>query len=164
MLGYLLVIFSIISLHGNLYAKERQGADLRVQKTDGQQLKGELIAVKQNSLLLKEHNSGADVTAVVSEIKTITIVKKSKALGYGITGFILGWLVGYLIFEQLRNDETQSSAARAALWGVVLAIPFGLGGAINGIDEVIKLEGKSDSEVKEILGDLRKKARVPDFQ
>jgi hypothetical protein len=39
-------------------AEEKRGATLIIQKKDGQQVKGELIAVKENSLLLKEAESG----------------------------------------------------------------------------------------------------------
>jgi len=46
-----LIIFSLLVLSGNLYAK-KQGAELLIQKKDGQQIKGELIAVKKNSILL----------------------------------------------------------------------------------------------------------------
>ncbi len=49
----LFVVFSFILLLLNLMAKERRGADLVVQKKEGRQVKGELITVKENSLLLK---------------------------------------------------------------------------------------------------------------
>jgi ribosome maturation factor RimP len=55
---------------------QKPGAKVIIQKKDRQQVKGELIAVKENSLLLKEHESGADVSVDVSGINKITIVKK----------------------------------------------------------------------------------------
>ena len=54
----LFLMFSILSLSVNMFAKERKGADLIIQKVDGQQVRGELIAVKQTSLLLLERESG----------------------------------------------------------------------------------------------------------
>jgi len=42
----LFLIFSLIILSVNLYAKERRGAKLLITKKDGQQIRGELIAVK----------------------------------------------------------------------------------------------------------------------
>ena len=45
-------MFSILALSGNLFAKERKGADLIVQRTDGTKVRGELIAIKENSLLM----------------------------------------------------------------------------------------------------------------
>ena len=47
----LFLIFSLMMLSTNLYAKERRGAKLIVTKKDGQQIRGELITVKPNSLL-----------------------------------------------------------------------------------------------------------------
>ncbi len=47
----LFLIFSLVMLPTSLYAKKR-GAKIVVTKLDGQQIKGELIAVKPNSLLL----------------------------------------------------------------------------------------------------------------
>ena len=95
----LLLIFSIISLYGNLYAKEKRGVNVEVFKTtlkmetpwDTQtpDIKGELIAVKKNSLLLLESN-GADVSVDVADIKLIKIVKKSKVLIGGGIGFAMG--------------------------------------------------------------------------
>jgi len=64
----LFMVFSILSLSGNLIAKERRGAELMVDKKDGQQVRGELIAVKQDSLLLLERESGADVSVDIEEI------------------------------------------------------------------------------------------------
>ncbi len=153
----------------NLEPGQKPGAKLVIQKTDGQQIKGELIVVKENSLLLKEHDSGADVTAVVGEIKTIKIVKKSKAgkgalygFGLGATG---GGLYGLLLYEPTPPETT----AGIAIFGVIM---FGAIGALTGyivggflgMDKTIQIEGKSEAEIKRILDDLRRKARVPNFQ
>jgi len=45
----------------------------------GQQIEGELITVKPNSLLLLD-TEGKDVSIDIGDIKVIRIVKKSKAL------------------------------------------------------------------------------------
>ena len=73
----LFLIFSFLILSGNLYAKERSGAGLVIQKKDGKQEAGELIAVKQNSLLLLDHK-GVDLSVNIGEIRVIEIVKKFK--------------------------------------------------------------------------------------
>jgi hypothetical protein len=39
----LILVFSVLLLSGNLFAKERKGADLYIQKKDGQYERGELI-------------------------------------------------------------------------------------------------------------------------
>jgi hypothetical protein len=61
----LFLVVSILLLSMPLKAKERKGADLIIQKTDGTQVRSELIAVKENSLLLLERDSGAHVSKVI---------------------------------------------------------------------------------------------------
>jgi hypothetical protein len=75
---------------------KKKGADLIIQKKDGRYERGELIAVKENSLLLMERNSGADVTVDVGDIRVITIVKKSKFLTGAGTGLLIGGGIGVL--------------------------------------------------------------------
>jgi hypothetical protein len=161
----LFLVFSMIGLYGNLYATERHGADLAIQKTDGQQIKGELIAVKGNSLLLKEQHSGADVTAAVGEIKKITIVKKSKTgkgalYGFGI-GAVGGALAGGLLvepseYEKCVNNECyteKESRVNNAIFGLIF---LGAVGALTGLivggflgkDKTIHIGGKSEAEIK----------------
>ena len=74
-----------MTLSGNLIAKERRGAELIVQKKDGQQIRGELIAVKQNSLLL-----------LVSGVDTAIKVKFTSLVSFGmwIAGGVLVVLYG----------------------------------------------------------------------
>lgn len=90
-------IFSLFTLSGNLYAKERRGVELVIEKKDGQQIKGELIAIKESSLLLMDSETGADVSVDVGNISTVKIVKKSKALkGAGIEFLTFGGIVFFV--------------------------------------------------------------------
>ena len=84
----LFLVFSILLLSGNLYAKKK-GAKLVIQKTDGQKIKGELIAVKKDSLLLLGQESGADVSVDIRNIEMVKI-KKSKTLLGASLGFLAG--------------------------------------------------------------------------
>ena len=102
----LFLVFSILLLSGNLYGKERKGADLIIQKTDGTQVWVELIAVKENSLLLLDRESGADVSIDISDIKVIRVKGKSK--------FLLGLQIGGLAGAagSLRRARTCALARR----------------------------------------------------
>jgi len=164
------MISSLLICLGNLMAKERRGAGLVITKTDGQQIKGELIAVKETSLLLLDSQSGADVSAEIKHIKHITLEKKSKfiqgaGLGLGIGGGA-GAVFGVLMYDVIYIDLDK--AGYAALFGaagaVLGAVIGGTVGASRGKDETIQVEGKSDTEIKEILEKLRRQARVPDSQ
>ena len=150
----------------NLEPGQKPGVYLVFWKLDWQQVEGELIAVRRDSLLIKGSESGTDVSVDIKDIRAITIKKKSKALlGAGIgllVGAGLGWAIA-TAFEGSIGEEAVGNVIGVAL------VPIGLiGGAListqAGKDKTIQIEGKSDSEIKKILDDLRKKARVLNFQ
>ena len=180
----LFLVVSILAFSVNLFAKERKGADLIIQRTNGTQVRGELIAVKQTSLLLLERESGVDVSVDIREIKLIEIVKKSKTLARGSIGLISGGMVGAL-FGFMKGDDPAGygtmwgkplwieqgiliAEEKALYYGILIglsgAILGGIIGALEGADKTILIEGKSDSEIKEILEKLRKKAMVRNSQ
>jgi hypothetical protein len=152
----------------NLEPGQKPGAKLIIQKKYYQEVKGELIAVKENSLLLKNSQTGADVSVDVKDIMEITIVKKSKLLEGGLIGLLLGGVIGFIIGSP-QGDEVFISKSLAG--GIGAAIGGGTGaligasiGSIVKGDKTIQIEGKSDLEIKWHLEKLRKKAQVPNFQ
>jgi len=163
-----LLVFSLFWLSGALYAKKK-GAELIIEKKDGWYERGELITVKQDSLLLL-NSAGADVSIDIGNIKTITIAKKSKTvLGAGI-GFLVGAAIGIsaLANENSKPKQGWVSLEFPSIYGAVLGVPGALVGALIGLavssDETIQIEGKSDSDIKRVLEDLSNKARVTHFQ
>lgn len=162
----LLLVFSILLLSGNMFAKERKGADLIVNRTDGTQVRGELIAVKQNSLLLMDRDSGADVTVEVSDIGKIKIVNKSKhALGISLglaVGGAAGTLAGYegsKLFWVFDERKTW-----AWIGGIIGMVSGALIGSLLSGPRTIRVLEKSKTEIQEILEKLSKKARVKNVQ
>ena len=160
----LFLLFSLIMISVNLYAKERRGAKLTVTKKDGQLIEGELITVKPNSLLLLD-TEGKDVSVDIADIKVIRVVKKSKGAR---TGFLIGGglaLIGSIgqIGAEVHGfipsfiDGLIFFALPGALIGVII-------GAVAGKDKTIQLEGMTDSEIQEALDKLRKKARIRDYR
>jgi hypothetical protein len=161
----LFLIFSLLALSGNLIAKERRGAELVVQKKDGQIVRGELIAVKENSLLMLV--SGVDLSVDIKDIKIIRIVKKSGLLlGAGI-----GLLIGGGIVAIGRNAWEKSSGwdIRGYLM-LVTSIPVmttligAMIGGSKGKDEKIRIEGMPQETVNFQIEKLRSEARIPDYQ
>jgi hypothetical protein len=166
----LFLIFSIIGLYGNLYANERRGAIVEIYKTkpktkmegtpwETPDIKGELIAVKENSLLLLD-SRGADSSVDINELYAIRIVKKSKAL--------IGFGIGFVAPAAVLAAMGANIDGLYALYSVIMGFPSAVLGAIIGgrlsRDNTYQIAGKSDAEIKKILEDLRKKARVPNFQ
>jgi hypothetical protein len=171
----LFLVFSLMALSVNLYAKERRGATLIIQRKDGQQIKGELITVKPNSLLILDSESGADISIEVSDIKVITVVKKSRFWKGAGTGALIGG--GTTLILYLLSTPKDSGGSRffgegfrtfVGLLAVILG--GGVGGLIGGIigatttDKTIHFEGMTDLEIQEVMDKLRKKARIPNYK
>lgn len=108
----LLLVVPMLALSGSLYAKEDKGAELLIQKKDGQEVGGELLVVKERSLLLMDRNSGADVAVVISDIRVLRIVKKSKALAGGAVGLIAGVAAGALLGRFAGGEEPVLGGSR----------------------------------------------------
>jgi hypothetical protein len=166
----LFLVFSTFLLSGLMFAQVRKGADLIIQKKNGQQVRGELIAVRQTSLLLKEYEKGIDVIVDTGDVRVINILKKSQALLGGTIGLLLGGVVGFAIGSPQGTEsgfilsKAQTGGIGAAIGGVLCAL-IGAGiGANLGTDKTISIEGKSEPEIKEVLEELRKKASVKNSQ
>jgi hypothetical protein len=61
------IIPSLLFPSGALFAKERQGVQLEITKTDGKVINGELTAVKKDSTLLLKSPSGEDIAIDISD-------------------------------------------------------------------------------------------------
>ena len=144
---------------------KKKGADLIIQKTDGIQVRGWLIAVKENSLLLTERDSRADVSVDVVNIKVITHVRKPKFLvraGIGIASCLVV-STATVIWADVSDQPGLADQTALGLGLIAGLIVFIKGGFLLK-DKTIQIEGKSDSEINDILEELRKKARVKNAQ
>jgi len=169
----LVLVFSLMAISCASFRttggkREKHGAKLIVTKLDGQLIKGELIAVKPNSLLLLD-TEGKDVSVGIAEIKVIRIVKKSKAGKGALYGLLIGGVIGVAAGSIGGKDDYMfSSSALAAIGGLAFGLYgalLGAGiGAVVGTDKKIQIEGKSDLEINDVLEKLRKKARIRDYK
>lgn len=154
----------LLALPEALSARERRGVGLVVSLKDGSTVSGELIAVKPDSLLLL---AGKDESVDLAGIRSITVLRRSKAGLGAVCGFLAGALVmGSIVY--LSNEGGDSGAAElgglvyGGLGGLVGgAIGFGIG-ASAGKDKIITLEGMSEEEAEKALDYLRGKARIRD--
>lgn len=164
----LVIVLGILLIHPlSLRAKENRGGELIITKKDGLSVKGELITVKQDSLLLLSEE-GADVSVNMGDVREITMVRTSRALrglAHGASyGAIVGF-IGYAVISSAESDDSFGPGGFGILAPVIM-IPLGalLGLAIASGDKTIRIEGKPDSEIRQILEDLQEKARIPNFQ
>lgn len=165
----LLLVFSLVTLSGNLLAQEKKGANLRIQKNDGQKVVGELIAVKKDSLLLLDSETEADLSVDIKDVKVITIEKKSWMLELGIGGFLAGAAIRGIIHSSVERDVAEEEATAHQVqslwaWGAIAGAAGLASGAVLGINQTIQIQGKSDVEIQDALEKLSKKAREPNFQ
>jgi len=168
----LFLVFSLLVLSGNLTAKERRGAELIVTKKDGQEVRGELIAVKEKSLLLLDAETGADVSIEIGDVKVIIIKKKSKALktlvGAGI-GILFCGVGGALIGDNYEKTHYKQYWGIGKTVGGIIgaALGFLIGGTVGSVigkDETIRIEEMPQETVNFQIEELRKKARIPNYQ
>ena len=169
----LFLVFSLLTIN---CLPKRRGINLNVTKTDGQPIKGELIAVKENSLLLLEKEVGVDVSINISDVKIITI--KGSPMGLRLAtpflsaaaGAVLGfsvWLIrsafglAYIFAEE---GKAQKDAKKYASSGALIVGCLGLVVAMIDTDKTIQIEGMSDSEIQRTLKKLRKRARIRKYK
>ena len=164
--SFLFVCLILIFIAPLLEAKEKRGADVVVRKIDETEVRGELIAVKSDSLLILDFKTGADITTYVNEIDKIKVIKKSHPWkGAGI-GLLVGIAVG-AIYGAINPGTAEPWYFYITAWPVVTGPPGALAGAITSgliaIDKTYPIQGLPPGSVNVTLNDLRKKARVKDF-
>ena len=172
-----LLAFSLLLLAGNAFGREKSGAQLIVEKLDGLSIHGELIAVKQTSLLLKKRGSTQDTTVEISEIKSVKIRQKTRAdIGF-LAGAALGAVVGFAQGDDRPSRSHTGVATNPISFDLKLsagtkAIIFGLGGGILGAliggtsnrEKKYFFKGMPEKTKDAYLNELRKKARIKSFQ
>ena len=150
----------ILVLPGALSARERRGANLVITLKDGHFVTGELIAVKPDSLLLLAEK---DESVDLAGIRSIRIVRKSKARLGGVYGILAGTLIGGI--EVALEGGARVEIGLGIVFGGILGGVVGLGvGAIAGTDKTIQFEGKSESDVRQALAYLRGQARIRNYK
>ena len=153
----------------NLSPDQKPGVKLIIQKKDGQQVSGELIAVKMNSLLLWDSGLGIDISVAIEDVTVITIVKKSMALGGAVLGYLTVSVALSVISyatdpESFTDPEGGGSLVLMAIFGIPGIFLGGGVGAILGTDEKIQFEGMAPEVLEKTLDHLRKKARISNSQ
>jgi len=148
----------------------QKGAVLKVQSTDQQSFKGELIAVRGTKLILLD-SASKDLTIDINEVNLIIIDKKAHPwLGAGL-GMVLGGIVGVAIAPSKKVDEptdiftgpTENLMSKTG-YGLAGMLAGGvLGGVIGaafGSDSQIVVAQMSPAERERLLIKLRSKARI----
>lgn len=151
----------LIGVPGAAMGQRDHGAELVVTLKNGETVKGELLAVKPDRLLILKRAPEEGTTVDVAEISTVRIVRKSRTILGGVAGLVAGAGFGAIWFPSAgRGDDTGANT----LIGMVLfgapATALGLViGTAMGFDPVMVFEGRSEDDVQRSLAKLNGKAR-----
>jgi hypothetical protein len=146
------LVMAFLAAPAGVSAKERRGADIIITQNDGSQHRGELIAIKPDSLLLL--SSGTDLTVARADIQSVRIVRRSRsgaAAGIGAAvGFIGGAayvLVGYDSLEGPFKSRAQGVALVGIVAGGLGALGGLLVGSAAGADSTFAVAGAEDASL-----------------
>jgi len=156
------LIALLIFIPAGLSAKEKRGANLAVTRRDGSQVSGELIAVKRDSLLLL-NNVGRDESIDLAGIKTIKILRKSRAglfagIG-GVAGAAVGATLGAYVFNAGSDDEP-SSLRNGLVFGALGALTGLLADSMVNSDTHITVAGMTPEAVAGFWDNLKAYSRM----
>jgi len=164
--------FSLGFFPGRLICDEKQGANIIVNLVDRPPASGELLAVREDSLILMDTNLKTGLTIDFKDIKSVRIIRKSQVMLGMLGGFLAGRIISSGIKDPVQItadnwiiDVGAASINRGMTTGAIslgMTVVGALVGGAMGQDKTILIRGKSPLVVKEILWKLRSKARMPD--
>lgn len=153
----------LVSAPGASMGREDRGATLVVTLKDGQRVKGELLAVKPDSLLILKKASGEGATVDIADISTVRIVRKSRTLLGGVVGLLAGGGAGALWGLSAHGADRETPGFNALLGIIVIGAPATVLGLVIGtavgLDPVMVFEGRPAEEVQRSLSKLGRMAR-----
>lgn len=165
--------FSLGVFPARLFCDEKQGANIIVNLIDRPPAGGELLAVREDSLILMDTNLKTGLTIDFRDIKSVQIIRKSQVFLGMLGGFAAGLAIGSGAKKDLTLNTSHykmfgPSQATIHKWTNTAVISLGMTavgaliGGVIGADKTIIVRGNSPLKVKEILWKLRSKAKMPD--
>ena len=142
----------------SLPAKERRGARVKVEQNDGTTVSGELLMVKRDCLVVDGRAGGVIVN--LGDVRSVRIVKKSKAGTGLLLGLVGATVIGFVLGRQ--SPGCQDPELTAGLAAFFIGLPGAGLGALTGLamgkDSVMNMNEKNQ-EI--LLLKLNRHARVP---
>lgn len=154
-------------------AKKRSGANIVVQRAEGVKIKGELVGVRSDGLVLETKEGAA--TIPITEIESLWTVKKmssrSQRASIGMGGLIGG--IGGFVAAKMSHIKPSDMGDSIALGELFLVGGMVVGAGVAALvvivtrtskGDVYDFKNKSEEKIEAMLTDLRKQARVPDYR
>lgn len=160
-----LMIFMALAVLPLSAAKERRGATVEVTMTDGSQVKGELLTVKNDSLLIFDRDAGQGKNIDLRQVAQVKLFKKGKFLPWLAIGVGVGLAIGFFQYSQYEKSEKGGmSELTIAAQTPVTSLCGGILGAFAGIHEKFSLAGASSRIAQKNLERLKRYARDRDVE
>jgi hypothetical protein len=147
------LITAALALSTGLAASEKRGAEVVVQTRGGQESRGELIAVRAESLVIKEAKSEDGLSFKIDEIRSVRIVNRPQTLKWTLMGAVFGGVAfpatKYFLFvkeesysagEWFSKRSTEGLGLVAVIGVVVGAVAGTIVGGSKGVDQVFPFE------------------------
>ncbi len=145
------------------------GSEAGAGGAGGGEVAGELVAVRQDALVLGLED-GDSRTVAVADIAKIRIHRRTKAKTGGLIGVVAGGAAGIAISAGKKEEgvtflDGLSTHLIVGAAGVLLGGAVGVivGGQFGG-DKAYDLATMSGDEVEGMLAALRKRARIKDYR
>jgi hypothetical protein len=104
------IIFSLLlAVTFDLEARERRGVWLRIEKSDGSLVEGELLKVSGETLFLFDKNNQLGVQLSLSEVRQFGVRHRTDIVGKMAIGMLVGAGVGLaaaMLFSSRSNDNS----------------------------------------------------------
>lgn len=160
-----LVIFSLMMPLDLAAKKQKTGAHLFILKEDGQVIEGELLSVKDSSLLLMTSGTNAEATVDITEVQEMRIKRKRNFwkgfLKGGWIGLAGGTVTGFCFCSHEPEGLRYGGCTIAS--GIIFGIYAALAGGIFNVAarkfKRIPVISKSPGEIETLLKQLREMAR-----
>lgn len=118
-----LALIFFVAVQAPLTARRQHGALVEVQLHGNRLVRGELLRVQPDSLLVYEKTTDRETSIRLDQVRTVRVLRKSKF----VPGLILGGGAGFLIGHAIHVDP------ETLLGPPVFLVPLGLiSGAIIG--------------------------------
>ncbi|MDD8010530.1 MAG: hypothetical protein BWY42_01777 [Candidatus Omnitrophica bacterium ADurb.Bin277] len=167
------VVLGFVLLVPALEAGRRQGAQVIITKNDRSTVRGELLAVQENNLIVMD-GSMAGVIVSVKDIRDVNVLKKGNFWRGASVGFAAGavsvTLLGITSHRILGSDvdpifrklEREITFMSVVITGLSAGLLGGLlGGVFTSMDnwKICRFDNRSSEEIEANLIPLRKLAR-----
>jgi hypothetical protein len=146
-----------------LDAKERRGTQLVISKRDGVVVQGELLAVKEENLIIMDESTPGGVTVSLRDARLVKVVKQGKAgpiLGFALLGGFVGGATGYAVGSGhdgfLSDIDKVAGGAIGAGIGIVAG---GLVGIVAGSNKTFTIANADPASIRNVIDHLRPLAR-----